>query len=383
MYLQETPTRILKLSQKLMFGNILLIGGTGYLGAHITHAFLSQNEGDIYFLVRNVDNIPSRYRLLENLKLYFGDSFTSKVDNRIKIITGDITANSILGINKAEISTIIKNISTVVNAGSYNVDNLIKFCRKCGKKLMHISTTTISGNRETSIKNGNSNSSSNKKTFAETNLYIGQDLTNEFELNEFKAELKILNAIYNGLDAQILRLGNITNRYSDGLFSNNSKHNTFIQKLKSYINIGAFPKSFLENSLDFTPVDLAANAIVTIMNHSSDCNVFHIIESNKPSISLLAQSLNEIGIDIIPVSNKLLFDAINGILVDEDRKHIVDGISEDLDNSNKLVHTSNVDLTSSFTEDYLKNCGFKWKKIDKNYIFKYLNYLKKTGIMNF
>ena len=382
MYFQEILVRISKPFQRLMSGNILLIGGTGYLGAHIAYAFLSQNEGDIYFLVRNVGNISPKYRLLENLKLYFGDNFTSKVDNRIKVITGDMTSNSILGTDKNEIYAIIKNISTVVNAGGYNVDNLIRFCRKCGKKLMHISTTSISGNKEKSAKINNYNSN-NKRTFAETNLYIGQDLTSEFNLNEFKAELKILDAIYDGLDAQILRLGNITNRYSDGLFSNNSKHNTFIQKLKSYIGIGAFPKSFLGNSLDFTPVDLAANAIVTIMNYSSDCNVFHIVESNKPSVSLLAQSLNEIGIDIIPVSNKLLFDAINGILGDEERRHLITGISEDLDNSKKIVHISDVNLASSFTEDYLKNCGFKWKKIDKNYILKYLNYFKKTGIINF
>lgn len=253
MYLQEILIGISKPFQRLMFGNILLVGGTGYLGAHIAHEFLSQNEGNVYFLVRNVDNIPSRYRLLENLKLYFGDKFTFKVDNRIKVIDGDITTSPIIKSDNAETSAIIKNISTVVNAGGYNVDNLINFCTKYGKKLMHISSATISGNKEKPTKiNNYSNSSNDKKTFSETDLYIGQDLTNEFELNEFKAELKILNAIYDGLDAQILRLGNITNRYSDGLFGNNLKYNTFVKKLKSYIGIGAFPKSFLENSLDYS-----------------------------------------------------------------------------------------------------------------------------------
>ena len=47
-------------------GNILLIGSTGYLGAHILDAFMKNNKGTIYCLVRprNSINIEKRLNIL-------------------------------------------------------------------------------------------------------------------------------------------------------------------------------------------------------------------------------------------------------------------------------------------------------------------------------
>ncbi len=69
-----------------MFGNILLTGATGYLGAHIAYEFLSQNKGDLYCLIRAKSNIGTRYRLLQTLKFYFGDEFISRMSSRIKVV---------------------------------------------------------------------------------------------------------------------------------------------------------------------------------------------------------------------------------------------------------------------------------------------------------
>lgn len=381
-----------------MYGNILLIGGTGYLGAHIAYEFLTQNTGTLYFIVRNNDNIPVRYRLLQSLKFYFGDKFISKFNHRIKVVTGDVTTNINLGIPDEELADITRNTSTIINASGITssndkdleksnvsgVENIIKFCARYGKRFIHLSTTSISGNNEKSQKiNTYSKNYNDKKTFAETNLYIGQELTNPYELSKFKAEFKILDAIYDGLDAQIVRLGNITNRFSDGVCSHNAKYNDFVKKIKSYIQIGTFPKYLLEDSLDFTPVDLAASAIIAILNHSSDCNVFHVSEANKIPISLISNTLNSIGIDITPVSDRLMLDIINGILGDSDRKDIVSEIIEDFDDNKKLVYDSNIELVSKFTHDYLRNCSFKWKKLDKNYIIRYINYFREIGFINF
>lgn len=362
-----------------MYGNILLIGGTSYLGAHIAYEFLRQNKGNIYFLVRNKDSLPARYRLLQVLRFYFGDKFISKIDERIKIIIGDVTENANLGISHDEISDIFKNTSAVINSGNCGTENIINFCKKYGKKLMHISTTSISGNLEKSERIRSN--PDDKKTFAETNLYIKQNLTDQSMLSRFKSEFKILDSIYNGLDAQILRIGNLTNRYSDGIYSNTIKYNSFTEKLKSYIEIGAFPRELLDVSLDFTPVDLAADAIITILNHSSDCNVFHIKEPKGLPCLLFTDATKELGIDVVPVSTRLMLDIINGISRDDTRKDLLSAISEDL-YDNKFTYTSSIELDSSFTEDYLKNCGFHWKKLDKNYIVKFLDYFRKFGLID-
>ena len=74
-------------------------------------------------------------------------------------------------------------------------------------------------------------------------------------------------------------------------------------------------------------------------------------------------------------------DVTLGILSDDQRKHIVSAILEDLDSNKKITYNSSVNLNWSFTENYLKNCGFRFKKLDKSYTLKSLNYFKKIGFI--
>ncbi len=364
------------------------------MGSHIAYEFLTQNKGNIYFLVRIKDNVPGRYRLLQTLRFYFGDKFVNKNEDRIKTITGDITQNANLSLSKKDLSEVLKNISTVIscisigkassnvnnfkNLNIFGTENIINLCKRYGKRLVYISTVNVSGNLR---KHELGFSNLTKKIFAENNLYIGQDLKSEYEITKFKSEVKVLDAIYDGLDAQILRTCNISNRYSDGSSCYNIKANDFAQKLKAYIDIGAFPKSILNCSFEITPVDFAAAAIVNILNHSSDCNVFHIMEPKKIPVSLFKETLIEAGINITPLSDRLMTDVTLGILSDDERKHIVSAILEDLDSNKKITYNSSVNLNWSFTENYLKNCGFRFKKLDKSYTLKSLNYFKKIGFI--
>lgn len=364
----------------------------GYLGAHIAYEFLTENTGILYALIRSKDNIPSRYRFLQTLRFYFGDKFVSKMEERIKVIPGDFTENSTFGTTKDDLRDIVSNVNVVLNSGALvkhfgnksefekvNVTgpkNIIDFCMKYGKRLLHISTTSVSGtDRKDEIEN--------QYIFSERNLYIGQDFTNIYVTTKYEAELAILEAIYDGLDAQILRLGNITNRYSDGVFQKNVKDNAFASRLKSFIEIGAFPKYLLEHEIELTPVDLAAKAVGRILNHSSDCNVFHIMNTMLLPTPELINTMNSLGIDIIPVSNTLMYDIINGMLSNDDRKSAVSGIIQDLNKDKKLIYTSSTRLDFDFTEKYLKECGFKWKKLDKVYITKYMNYFKSIKFIDF
>ena len=83
-----------------------------------------------------------------------------------------------------------------------------------------------------------------------------------------------MNEVLNGLDAQILRIGNIVNRYSDGKFQINTSENAFAQRIKSFIEIGHSPEYALYHAIDLTPVDLCAEAIIKILNYNSCCTVF-------------------------------------------------------------------------------------------------------------
>lgn len=273
----------------------------------------------------------------------------------------------------------IRNTSVVINSGALvkhygqkqefedinvkGTKNVIEFCKKHGKRLLHISTVSVSGNgeKEESVVETPENIR-DKKIFTENNLYIGQDLKNIYALTKFKAEIAVLEAIYEGLDAQVLRLGNITNRYEDGNFQRNTDDNAFAKRLKSFIEIGAFPRYTLAHELELTPVDLAANAVIKILNNKSDCNMFHIMDPKLLKVPELINTSHEMGMELIPVSDQMMTDIITGILEDEDRKDIVSGIIHDINKDKKLVYTSSIRLNTKFTENYLKNCRFPLEK---------------------
>lgn len=135
-----------------------------------------------------------------------------------------------MGLNPNDLKGFIGDIKTVINASStYDKDNLenvniigsenvIAFCKRYNKRLLHISTTNISGDSKREKK------PKTRTVFSETNLYIGQNLDDRFSLSKFKAEFKILEEIGNGLDAQIIRLRKYHSRLRLEKFEDEEKY---------------------------------------------------------------------------------------------------------------------------------------------------------------
>ena len=284
-----------------------------------------------------------------------------------------------MGLSRNDLVEIVRNVDVVINSSALvkhfgikkdfedtnvtGTKNVVDFCKKYGKRLMNISTVSVSGNGEISESIVETPENANdKKFFTEKNLYINQHLKNVYGISKFKAEVAVLEAIADGLDAQILRLGNVTNRYSDGAFQINPEDNAFAKRIKSYLKIGAFPKYTLGHELELTPVDLASEAIIKILNHKSDCNMFHIMDPKLLPIPLLIQTTRAMGLDILPVSDQMMSDIITGILEDDKRKDFVSGIINDLNKDKQIVYTSSIRLKSDFTEKYLKKCRFLLEK---------------------
>ena len=379
--------------EKVDIGNVLLIGVTGYLGSHLIYSFLKNNDGDIYCLIRQKDNMIPRERLRNTLIYYFGDGFYQKYKQRIHVLEGDISKPNI-GLSDEALDVIKNNVTTVINSGAIvkhfgqrelfekiNVEgtyNVVQICKSFKKRLIHVSTISISGNgeREETVVETPENIN-DKIVFSERDLYIKQKLNNVYTITKFEAERIVLEAILDGLNAQIVRIGNITNRYSDGKFQRNVEENAFAKRLQSFINIGAFPDYSFKHEIELTPVDLCANAIIKIANYTSPCNVFHIYDTKLLPIKLLIDTLNDMGYKLLPVSNDEMSNIINELLKDDNKKGLLSGIIHDLNKDKQLIYTSRIKLDCSFTEKYLNHIGFYWKEIDKNYLIKYINYFKK------
>ena len=389
----------LKKIQKYNVKDVLLIGGTGYLGIHILYEYLKYENGKIYCLVRRKNNEEPLIRLQQKIAFYFGNDYYEKNKDRIQVVEGDIVKEN-LAINSKDYEMLKNNITTVINAGALvkhfgisklfndinvkGTENVVEFCKKENKRLIHISTISVSGNgeKEETVEETKENINS-KKIFKESDLYIGQNISGIYTITKFEAEKIVLKAIKSGLDAQILRMGNITNRYSDGVFQQNVEENAFAKRLKSFIELGMFPKYLLDHAIELGPVDLCAEAVIKILEYDSNCNVLHIYNSKLLPIKLLVNTMKELGINIEAVDDETMSRKLKEILNDNFKKEILSGIIHDIDSKKRLIYTSNIRVSYDFSEKYLEKIGFSWKNIDREYILKYMNYFKGIGFIEY
>ena len=379
---------------KNKFKNVLLTGSTGFLGSHILDALLKNTKCNVYCLIRAKDNNDPQIRLLNTLRFYFGNKYDRQIFNRIIVIEGDIKDEK-LGLNDLYYEELGTTIDLVINSAAIvkhygNIDtfnatniqgakNIIRFCTDFNCKLYHLSTLSVSGNifETDSYKVAKL---SNDITFNEQSLYIGQDLSNVYIYTKFIAERLILENILNGtLDAKIIRLGNITNRYSDGIFQINVSENAFLNRINSFLHIGCVPDYLVDKYMEFSPVDLCAEAIVKLISSNTKFTIYHIYNNNHITFRKLLSILTSLKIDIKIVDKDTFNKKINSLSKDAGSKNILSGIINDFDENKNLVYNTNIKLQNNFTNKILKNLLFKWPKINEKYMKKYIIYLKSIG----
>ena len=376
--------------KKQKIDKVLLIGATGFLGIHILEQLILENTNKIYCIVREKSFVDSTTRLKNYLEFYFGKKYNNLIGTKIIVIDGDITDKLLGQKNEKNYYNLAENIDCVINSAAIvkhygnfktfkdtnilGTENVAEFCRMFNKKLYYISTLSVSGNIMTSKEH-------DVIQFKENEFYIGQDLDNVYIYSKFEAEKIILEKILNGLNACIIRIGNITNRYTDGKFQINVSENAFVNKIKSIIKLGVIQEELLKHSLEFTPVDYCAKAVIKIVEYNTKFNILHLFNHNFINVSKLIEILDELGEKIIPVNDKIFKEKINIALKDKKMKLNMNGIITDLDENKQLNLINNIISNSDFTIKYLNKLNFEWPQIDKEYITKYINYFKKIQYM--
>jgi len=393
--LDKNKVEYITTPQKIDVGNILLAGATGYLGIHILADFLDNDTGIAYCLVRGKDKADSIKRMQELLNFYFGDKYADML--RIEVICADLQKDK-FGLTDNEYSDLLDKVDTVINCaasvkhyGSYkyfyeaNVETtkrLIGFCKEANAKLIHTSTLSVSGNTFGDGFDGYI--SETEKHFYESSLYIEQPLENVYGRSKFEAEKAVLDAMVDGLQGNIMRMGNLTNRISDGQFQKNHESNAFLQRVKGVLELGLFPEYLLKdtNYAEFTPIDEAANAVMRIVRHfSTEQTVFHINNYKEVRFSKLICVLKQLGINIEAVNGNVFTDALRQTAKQTGLEHIFETFINDMDENDQLNYDSNIRIENGFTMQYLKQLGFEWSDIGIDYLRKYVEYFRKIGYL--
>ena len=369
--------------EKRSLGNVLITGATGFLGAHILDSVMESEKGKVYCLVRSNSENDRRGRLAKLLNYYFGNKYDNEIGQRIIPIVGDITEKGLSSDAPKNVQTVIHTAATVKHYGSYeyfrsvNVEgtrNVVEYAKRVNAKMIHISTLSVSGNSladEFEVYR-----SEEEKNFYESSLYIEQPLENVYVRSKFEAELEVLNAMLCGLDAKIIRVGNLTNRLSDCKFQPNYESNAFLTRFRAALDIRILPDYLLPLYAEFSPIDQTADGVVKISQYSAEQCVFHL-NSNRPIyFDRMIEILEELEIDMKVVTGKHFNETLEELAKNANTEYIYEAFQNDMDDNGQLVYDSNINIKNDFTVWFMKKIGFEWEKLDIDYIRAYIQYFK-------
>lgn len=368
-------------------GNILLTGATGFLGIHILYELLNTTHDKIYCLIRG--NNPEK-RLHQLLNYYFPFLSPKRLNNRLMVINGDVAQEN-FGLSTSDLDELGQAVTRVIHTAAmvshygvydefYRINvkgtqEVVKFCKEKSKKLNHASTMSVSGNYmiyEHEL-----------RKFTEQDLYIGQDYhANVYVRSKFEAEDLILKSLDNGLNATIFRVGVLTGRYSDGQFQTNIGQNAFYRQLKAILMLEAIPNDFLQEHLEFTPVDYCAKAIVQLtQSNNTGMPVFHVFNHKTINAGKMLQLFEGLGVRIKAVSQESFDSLLLSISTTNFGKEILSGIISNLNINDSIGFVSNIQVDSSQTNKYLRDIGFEWPDIQGEYLSKVLEHMQVTGFL--
>lgn len=373
--------------ESVNIGNVLLTGATGFLGIHLLQELLDQSNIELYCLVRGNQ---AKLRLEKLLNYYF-PSLSMSIKNRISIVEGDISLKQ-FGLSDEAYENLARKVKTVVHSGALvkhygnysefektnvqGTQEVIDFCLKFDKKLNHISTISISGDFL-------ADQTKTEKVFTEEDFYIGQDYkVNVYIRSKFEAENQIYKAETRGLQATIFRVGIVTGRYQDGKFQHNIEENAFYRRIRSLIALGIVPESFLDQSIEFTPVDYCAKGIVNIIKVNQTSGLaFHMLNHNKIRAIELINCLRALDIPVKILPNTEFDSYIAQLSQTKKGKDKLSGLVSDLSINRKLNYNNTITVDSACTINYLTRTGFEWPEIAEEYIIKVVKNMSEMGFI--
>ncbi|MGN0396227.1 MAG: amino acid adenylation domain-containing protein [Coprococcus sp.] len=374
--------------KKKALGNILLTGATGFLGAHILDRLMQEENGKIYCLIRSNKADDRCGRLGEILKYYFGEKYESELNNRIIPIVGDIECEGLSDSMPSDVQTVIHAAASVKHFGSYSyfqkvnaegTEHVVDYARAVGAKLIHISTLSVSGN--SMADDFTVYRSEEEKFFYETSFYIGQPLDNVYIHSKFEAERRVYDAMLDGLDATVIRVGNLTNRASDYKFQYNYKENAFLTRVKAILEFGLFPDYLMKLYAEFSPIDKTAEGIVKIAQYADKQTVFHLNSNRVIYFDRFLDVVHELGISMKIVNGDTFNEELQKTIRNNRTEYIFEAFQNDMDERGHLVYDSNIRIENDFTLWFLKKVGFEWNETDMEYIKGYIDYFRKIGYL--
>lgn len=353
--------------------NILLTGATGFLGIHVLRELIERTLDDavIWCLLRGKGSITAERRLAEMLVYYFEKNYRPLIGNKVRIIQGDMSEQKVfdallvsgfpmdLVVNCAANVKHFSRGDDIIRVNYYGVRNLVGFCLASGARLVQVSTVSVGGMSEGSV----------PATLDERMLFFGQNTDNQYVVSKFLAERYILEKVAEGvLNAKIIRMGNLSPRAEDGEFQINFNSNASMGRLKAYHMLGACPYSMLEGSMEFSPIDDSARAVVLLAGSPKENCVFHAFNDHIiPMEDIMSRLSGDDGKHLEYVEDEEFVRIMDEAKEDPDKSRILSSIIAytQAEGQTQLVENG---ASCSFSMQVLHRLGFRWDQTSGRYV---------------
>ena len=363
--LQHNTLQAFKEGERQKLGNVLLTGATGYLGMHILKELIDSDAENIYCLVRGKTQEAAESRLRTLLYYYFSDAFKPLFGTRIHVVLGDVTSDFGSGLTIDTVincAAVVKHFSEGTEIEDVNIGGAkrcVDFCLQTGAKLVHISTASTRGLWAGEIKND---------VFTEQRFYMGQYLGNKYIYSKFMAERLILEAVaLHGLQAKIMRVGNLAARSTDGEFQANFSTNSFMGRIKVYNMLGCCPYGMRNKRVEFSPINEVAHAIVLLSTTPKSCTVFHPYNIHTQFLGDVLTGLTTVGDGVQFVEQEDFQQAMDEAGNDPVKAKQMSSLLayQDMAHGQK---TADVARDNDYTTQVLYRLGFAWSPTSWDYV---------------
>ena len=353
-------------------GDVLLTGATGYLGIHILRELLSNYSGRILCPIRAEDN-EKAFSRLKSLYFYYFEDFTN-FDERVTAFTAEVTQPDAFDSINDQLTVIncvanVKHFSAGNDIEMVNIESvrhLITFCLRTGSRLIHISTNSIAG-LSVDGKPGP------EVKLTEQTFNIGQNIdANKYVYSKYKAEELVLEAIeQQGLNAKIMRVGNLSARQKDGEFQINFNTNNFLATLRAYVVIGMVPYEALDRRFEFSPIDEVASAILKLAQTPKECIVFHPNNTHRQFLSDILMGFELSGLTLRRVETEEFQQALSRMMENQD---LVTLLRPLMAYNVSSKHTMRwIESTNEYTTQVLYRMGFQWPPTAADYVHRFVD----------
>lgn len=373
----------LELTSTKDWEQILLLGGTGYLGIYLLKEIVMQTNAKVVLIVRPNEKVDGKTRIYEKFCSYFGEEMYQRYQDRWLVLDGDISKKK-FGLDDTKYGELAESVECIVNAsgkvdhyGEYEafykanvevVKHLIAFAKVgCEKEIHHMSTKGVGTGKIAGRKS---------ILFTEFEMDFGQEFSNYYVDTKHQAEKLLGELQKEGDNVNLYRIGDIVYDSTNGHFQENIEKNAVYLMMQSILELDYLPKD-LPAFMEFTCVDFVSKAIVSFMKQKQlSKETYHLLNPNLLSFADLEPVLKKEGYSITYVERDTFFQYLVDYYDNPEKKEWIQNFLT-YSHFLELPMYTEFEIVSDKTCSLLEKMDLHWKKPDVESLSKMIEYGQK------